>query len=226
MLGDDVLAAVEAALIDRFGPGPARASVSFLGVERVEVLRWRAGAISQLATVGAARHPMSGGESMHVDPVRGPRAEILVRVRDDDGSASAALVRAMTVVAAAPAVESIVLRPDSTVDLGSPIVPGSRCVGFLIGPSDAADVDSGVADVEPVALLEAWPVTANELAWARAKGAAALRDQLVGEGVDVADLGRLSATFRSAAGDAGAGDAGAGDTPGAGQSPGAGGEAG
>lgn len=198
MLGDDVLAAVEAALIDRFGPGPARASVSFLGVERVEVLRWRSGDIAQLATLGAARHPMSGGESMHVDPVRGPRAEILVRVRDDNGSASAALVRAMTVVAAAPSVESIVLRPDSTIDLGTTVMPGSRCTGFLIGASDAGEVDTGVADVEPVALLEAWPVTSNELAWARARGAAALRDQLVAEGVDVADLGRRSASLQAA----------------------------
>lgn len=197
MLGDDVLAAVEAALIGRFGPEPARASVSFLGVERVEVLRWRTGDSAQLATLGAARHPMSGGESMHVDPIRGPRAEILLRVRDDDGTVSAALVRALTVVAAAPAVESIVLRPDSTIDLGAPIAPASNCTGFLIGASDVADVDPGVADVEPVALLEAWPVTANELAWARARGAAALRDQLVAEGVDIAEVRRRSASLQS-----------------------------
>lgn len=198
MLGDDVLATVEAALLDRFGPQPARASVSFLGVERVEVLRWRSGVVAQLATLGASRHPMSGGESMHVDPVRGPRAEVLVRVLDDDGSASAALVRAMTMVAASPAVESIVLRPDSTIDLGASLAPGSHCTGFLIGASDVPDVDPGIAEVEPVVLLEAWPVTANELAWARARGAGALREQLVAEGIDVADLSRRSASLQSA----------------------------
>ncbi|MDR1998572.1 MAG: suppressor of fused domain protein [Frankiaceae bacterium] len=198
MPGDEVLRAVEAALIQRFGATPARASVSFVGLERLEVLRWRSGAIAWLATLGASRHPMSAGDSMHVDPVRGPRAEILVRVRDD-GGASAALVRAMAVVAASPAVESMVLRPDATIDLGAALGPGSRCTGFLLGASDAADVDPGIPGVEPVSLLEAWPVTAHELAWARARGAAALRDQLVGEGVDIADLGRRSASLLPAA---------------------------
>lgn len=195
MLGDDVLSAVEASFANRFGPDPARASVSFLGVERIDVLRWRIGRYSQLATLGASRHPMAGAETMHVDPIRGPRAEILLLVRDRDASASESLVRVMAMAAASPSVEGIVLRHDGTIDFGTPITPTSHCTGFLLDGSADDQVAIDATDVEPVRLFTAIPVTANELAWARARGGAALREQIQLSGADTADLGRQSISF-------------------------------
>jgi hypothetical protein len=140
MSGDEVLTAVEAALVARFGDGPARASVSFVGVERVEVLRWRDGGMAQLATLGASRHPMHSPDAMHVDPVRGPRVELLTRIRDGSGPSSDAVVRSLAIVAASPSVEGIVLRSGATMDLGTPIAPGSSCTGFVLaGPILDAD---------------------------------------------------------------------------------------
>lgn len=218
MSGDQVVAAVEAALLERFGPGPARASVSFVGVERIEVLRWRDGAIAQLSTLGASRHPMSDPTAMHVDQIGGPRAEILVRVRDGGNrsgeSLSDGMVRSLAILAATPSVEGIVLKPESTVDLGAPVTPGSTCTGFVLRTAlgEAADTGAGLQDdaaavlgsafidtqvpgVEPVALLEAVPVTPTELAWARAKGVPALRERLAIAGVDVSDVRRRSVSL-------------------------------
>lgn len=214
MSGDQVVAAVEAALLERFGPDPARASVSFVGVERIEVLRWREGDVAQLSTLGASRHPMSDPSAMHVDDVAGPRAEILVRVRDGGNrsgeSLSDGMVRALAILAATPSVEGIVLKPESTVDLGEPVAPGSTCTGFVLRTAlgEAADtgaaltdgsavlgsafIDTEVGGVEPVALLEAVPVTPTELAWARAKGVPALRERLAIAGIDLSDVRRRS----------------------------------
>ena len=216
MSGDQVVAAVEAALLERFGPDPARASVSFVGVERIEVLRWRDGDVAQLSTLGASRHPMSDPTAMHVDDVAGPRAEILVRVRDGRSrpALSDGLVRALAILAATPAVEGIVLKPESTVDLGEPVTPGSTCTGFVLRTAlgEAADTGAGWRDdetavlgsafiatevpgTEPVALLEAIPVTATELAWARAKGVPALRERLAIAGTDLSDVQRRAVSL-------------------------------
>lgn len=215
--GDQVIAAVEAALLDRFGPSPARASVSFVGVERIEILRWRDGSVSQLSTLGASRHPMSDPTAMVTDPVAGPRAEILVRVRDGGArsgdSLSDGMVRSLAVLAATPSVEGIVLKAESTVDLGGPVTPGSSCTGFVIRTAlgEAADtgaaltggasvlgsafIQTDVPGVEPVALLEAIPVTPTELAWARAKGVPALRERLAIAGLDLTDVRRRSVSL-------------------------------
>jgi hypothetical protein len=158
MSGDEVLTAVEAALVARFGDGPARASVSFVGVERVEVLRWRDGGMAQLATLGASRHPMHSPDSMHVDPVRGPRVELLTRIRDGSGPSSDAVVRSLAILAASPSVEGIVLRSGATMDLGTPIAPGSSCTGFILaGPILDADRTEDSADAEGAAPADALP---------------------------------------------------------------------
>jgi hypothetical protein len=215
--GEQVVAAVEAALLKRFGPDPGRASVSFVGVERIEVLRWRDGRIAQLSTLGASRHPMSDPTAFHADPIAGPRAEILVRVRDGGErageSVSDGMVRSLAIVAATPSVEGIVLKPESTIDLGEPVTTGSSCVGFVLRTAlgeaadtgaaledgsavlDTAQIDTGVPGVEPVALLEAIPVTAAELAWARAKGVPALRERFAIAGVDLMDVRRRAVSL-------------------------------
>lgn len=216
MSADQVIAAVEAALLQRFGPDPARASVSFVGVERIEVLRWRHGDVAQLSTLGASRHPMSDPTAVHADPTAGPRAEILVRVRDrvrSGPSLSDGMVRSLAILAATPSVEGIVLKPESTVDLGEPVTPGSTCTGFVLrlALGQAADtgaafadgsavlhtamIDTEVPGVDPVALLEAVPVTPTELAWARAKGVPALRERLAIAGVDLSDVRRRAVSL-------------------------------
>jgi hypothetical protein len=135
VVSDDVLGEVEAALLRRLGAEPARAAVSFVGVERIEVLRWREGDVTYLCTLGASRHPMNDPQAVHVDTIGGPRVELLVRIRERASGSSDSLVRSLAVLAATPAVEGLVLRPDATIDLGEPLVPGSACTGFVLsGP--------------------------------------------------------------------------------------------
>jgi hypothetical protein len=198
VLGDDVLAAVEAALLGRFGSDPARASVSFLGVERVDVLRWRTSGSTVLATLGASRHPMGGTESMHVEPVLGPRAELVLRVRETNQVSADPLVRPLAVLAASPAVEGVVLRSESTFDLGSPLVPRSACTGFLLQEDAEHAVETGIGDVEAVRMLRAIPITANELAWARARGGSALWSALQFDEADQTDLLRRTVHLEAA----------------------------
>src|SRR5437764_13038837 len=73
----DVLTAVEAALVDHFGHRPARASVSFVGVDPIEVLRFEPiPGERAYVSLGMARHPMTGAAAS-VLAENGPRAELL-----------------------------------------------------------------------------------------------------------------------------------------------------
>ena len=81
---------------------PDGANVTFLGVERIDVLRFgpdlRVGSESlfHYVTVGCSRYPMADGSAAVTDPIRGPRAEIALSLRA--GAPGAGLARSLAVL--------------------------------------------------------------------------------------------------------------------------------
>ncbi len=181
-----MLASVEHSLIARYGADPVRASVSFLGVEPIEVLRFDTGSRSSAyVSLGMSREPMSGSnEGLATDA--GVRAELVLHAR---GSAED-LWRRLAVLAAAPAVEGVVYRDGMTVDLGTPLAKRSLCTGALVVASGLPSVVSDRAEVQ---ILELVPATSTELAWCRVHGAKTLRERWASQRVDLRDLTRDAA---------------------------------
>jgi hypothetical protein len=172
---------------------PDVASVTFLGAEPVEVLRYRPGAdgVVHYVSLGCSRHPMVDPTAVVVDGERGPRAEVVLHLRDP-GSATG-LARSLAVVAASPAIEGVVLTPDALVDLGAPLWAGRvPFTAVLLGHSDIPDLPLEPPR-DPVRFLSATPITATEAAWVRLKGADAMRDAWRSDGVDVLDPNRPAA---------------------------------
>src|SRR4051794_34828311 len=102
---DEVLSAVEARLISTLGEPDARASVTFLGTDRIEVLRFRTGeGLVRYATLGMSAAPMGDPTSAVADPVRGPRAELLLTVRGGRDE----VLRPLATLGASPQVEGLV----------------------------------------------------------------------------------------------------------------------
>jgi hypothetical protein len=184
----DVLPVVDQALREHFGQTPTRASVSFLGVEPIEVLRFdTAPGERAYVSLGMSRRPMTAASEV-VTSADGPRAELLLRVQNADGYPDS--WRQLAVLAAAPAVEGIVYAPGMTVDLGQPLATGSRCTGGVIGESALPPIDTPAG---PVGIMQLLPATSTELAWCRVHGAAALQERWVAQGVALLDLGRRAA---------------------------------
>jgi hypothetical protein len=174
---------------------PDSASVTFLGTEPVEVLRFRAeDGLVQYVSLGCSRHPMGDPTDIVVDPLHGPRAEVVLCLRDP-GPATG-IARSLAILAASPAVDGVVLGPDALVDLGAPLWSWpSRRVPFtavLLGRSDIPDLQLEPPR-EPVTFLAATPITATEAAWVRLKGAEAMRAAWLSDGVDVLDPNRRAA---------------------------------
>jgi hypothetical protein len=128
------------------------------------------------------------------DSQRGPRAEVVLRLRDP-GSA-VGLPRSIAVVAAAPAVEGVVLTTDALIDLGTPLWarPSGRApfTAVLLGHSDIPDLPLD-PPADPVHFFSATPITGTEAAWVRLKGPDAMRDAWLTDGVDVLDPNRPAA---------------------------------
>ncbi|MGO8962345.1 suppressor of fused domain protein [Mycobacterium sp.] len=175
---------------------PDVASVTFLGAEPVDVLRYRpadpgVGGIVHYVSLGCSRHPMVDPTAVVVDGQRGLRAEVVLRLRDP-GTATG-LARSLAIVAASPAVEGVVLTPDALVDLGAPLWAGRvPFTAVLLGHSDIPDLPLEPPR-DPVRFLSATPITATEAAWVRLKGADAMRDAWRSDGVDVLDPNRPAA---------------------------------
>ncbi len=192
----DVLAAVRAHLVEHFaGVGvvarPDEASVTFLGSERIDIVRFVMpdDAGTQYVSLGCSKHPMVDPAELMADPVRGPRAEVAVALR---GPAPVGLARSIAVLAAAPGVEGLILEPDALIDLETPLWQGAPFTAFLLGRSEVDDV-ALPEPLSPVRVLSAVPVTATEAAWVRLKGAQAMRDAWVQDGVDTTDPRRRAA---------------------------------
>lgn len=160
--------------------------MSFVGVEPIEVLRFEPipGERAYVSS-GMSRHPMTGAAEV-MQQLDGPRAELMLHVRDDLDE-FADVWRTVAVLAAAPSVEGIVYSDGMSVDTGQPVVAGSRCTGGVLVQSPLAPVTAGPVTVDVLQLI---PATSNELAWCRVQGSAALRARWAEQGVDLLDLGR------------------------------------
>jgi hypothetical protein len=200
----DVLAEVRAHLREHFaGAGitaePDGASVTFLGTERIEILRFGPATdgvsrpapdrVSHYVSVGCSQHPMFDPTEMVTDALHGPRAEVVVALR---GPSPRGLARSLAIVAAAPAVEGLILEPDALIDLETPLWESAPFTAFLLDRSDIDDVTL-TPPLPPVTLLSATPITATEAAWVRLKGADAMREAWAQDGVDVLDPSRPAA---------------------------------
>ena len=196
----DVLAEVRAHLQEHYArlgitAEPDAASVTFLGAEKIDVLRFGPDGrpafegVIHYVSLGCSRHPMFEPTEMVTDALHGPRAEVVVALR---GPSPAGLARSVAVLAAAPAVEGLMLEPDALVDLESPLWDSAPFSAFLLGSSDIDDV-SLTPPLPPVTVLAATPITATEAAWVRLKGADAMREAWAQDGVDVLDPSRRAA---------------------------------
>jgi len=169
---------------------PDVASVTFLGVEPIDVLRFgpdqRAGLEDAFhyVSLGCSRYPMTDASAALADPIRGPRAEIMLSLRA--GASANGLARSLAVVAATPAVEGVVLSAGALVDLSGPLWTGAPFTALLLGVSDIPDMLTEPPR-DPVQFLSAVPVTQTEGAWVRLKGADALRQAWLDDHVDVLD---------------------------------------
>ena len=181
-----VLDAVRARYVSAYGSEPQEASVTFLGAAPIRVLRFvdRDRGLVRYLTLGCSAEPMGDPGALVPDPAA-PRAELCVTLRGGvDG-----LVRALAVLAAAPAVEGLVLAEGALVDLGEPLWPGAAFTAVVLRAPELPDVEV-TGGAAPVRILRAVPVTHTEAAWVRLKGAAELEEAWREAGVDVSDPAR------------------------------------
>ncbi|WP_084495958.1 suppressor of fused domain protein [Nocardia shimofusensis] len=191
----DVLDRVRTGVLDHFGvdaSGVDSASVTFLGLEPIEILRIADGDVVHYATLGGSRHPMGDPHDLVADPLRGPRAELVLSMRT--GTALPGVAKALGVLVASPAVEGVVLQADALLDLGEQLWQGSSFTAVLLGESEIDPVTLP-EPAEPVRYLAVTPVTATEAAWVRVRGAQALRDAWAEAGIDVRDPDRGAASL-------------------------------
>jgi hypothetical protein len=147
---------------------PDVATVTFVGVPPIAVLRFGPD------PRGVIHYVSVGGSRVS----EGTPTEMVVSLRAM--SSQPGLARSVAVLAAAPAVEGLMPAPDALVDLGQPVWKTAPFTAFLLG-------DSEIEPVAGVQFLQAVPVTANEAAWVRLKGADAMRQAWREDGVDVLD---------------------------------------
>jgi hypothetical protein len=174
---------------------PDSASVTFLGTETIDVLRFRGpNGLVHYVSLGCSRHPMAEPTLDIADPVRGPRAEIVLQLRGSGPITGVA--RSLAILAATPSVEGAVLSADALVDLGAPLweSPSIRVpfTAVLLGASEIRDLPLEPPR-DPVRFLSATPITATEAAWVRLKGAEAMRQAWDNDGVDVLNPNRPAA---------------------------------
>ncbi|MFD7560402.1 MULTISPECIES: suppressor of fused domain protein [unclassified Streptomyces] len=183
----EILALVEARLRTAFGEPDARAAVTFLGTDRIEVLRFAEGDLVRYATLGMSANPMTDPTDMVADPVRGPRAELVLTVRAGLAPTDR-LLRPLAVLAASPQVEGLVVAPGASLDVGEPLWDGAAFSSVLVAEPGGLVEDLELDEpMEPVRFLPLLPMTANEAAWKRVHGAAALQERWLARGTDLRD---------------------------------------
>ncbi len=188
----EVLQLVEARLRSALGEPGARAAVTFLGAERIEVLRFHDGDVVRYATLGMSAQPMTDPAAALADPVRGPRAELLLTVRAGHADTDKVL-RPLAVLAAAPQVEGVVVAAGASLELGEPLWPAAPFSSVLVGEPGGLVEDLELdAPMDPVRFFPLLPMTANEAAFKRVQGAAALQERWLAAGTDLRDPSRRS----------------------------------
>ncbi|MFC4125515.1 suppressor of fused domain protein [Nocardia rhizosphaerae] len=187
----DVVNTVRTAVLDHFGvarDAVDSASVTFLGLEPIEILRIPGTDAVHYATLGGARHPMGDPADLLADPVRGPRAELVLSLLASAGP-QAGVAKTLGVLVATPSVEGVVLQADALLDLGEPLWRNASFTAVLLSESEIAPVDLP-EPADPVRYFSVTPVTATEAAWVRVRGAQALREAWAEAGIDVRDPDR------------------------------------
>ncbi|HUR51981.1 MAG TPA: suppressor of fused domain protein [Mycobacteriales bacterium] len=184
---------VEAHLVSVLGPDTGRASVSYLGAEPVDVLRFGpdGDGLVRYATVGMARAPMTDPGAELV-AAHGPRAELLLSVKGGQDS----VLRRLAALAASPVVEGVVTTAGAGLDLGEPLWDGARFTAVLVGEPGGLVPDLALESDESVRFLPLLPMTPNEAAWKRVHGATALEERWLSQGVDLRDPARREADLR------------------------------
>ncbi|MEO6206002.1 MAG: suppressor of fused domain protein [Mycobacteriales bacterium] len=175
---------VEAHLLSVLGQDSGRAGVSFLGAERIDVLRFGPDpeGLMRYVTLGMSRAPMGdpGAEIVLAD---GPRAELVLSLHAQQDS----VLKTLGVLAASPAVEGVVVSPGAGLDLGAPLWEGAPFTAVLVAESGGLVPDLPLDDQEPVRFLPLLPMTPNEAAWKRVHGADALQERWLAAGTDLRD---------------------------------------
>jgi hypothetical protein len=186
-MGEDVLVAVEAHVCAALGADSGRASVSFVGVERLDVLRFGPDpdGVHRYVTLGMARRPMGDPTAVVVDG-SGPRAELVLTVRGAHDS----VLRSLATLAATPAVEGVVMRPGASFALGVPLWDGAAFSAVLVGEPGQPVPDLTLDGAEPVRFLPVVPIADSEHAYKRIHGPAALAELWAAQGIDVTDPAR------------------------------------
>ncbi|MER5438857.1 suppressor of fused domain protein [Streptomyces sp. NPDC002790] len=190
----EVLALVDARLRTTLGEPDARAAVTFLGTDRIEVLRFTDASqnVVRYATLGMAASPMADPTAALADPVKGPRAELVLTVRAGLADTDKVL-RPLAVLAASPQVEGIVVAPGASLDVGEPLWPGAPFTSALVAEPGGLVEDLDLDEpLDPVRFLPLLPMTPNEAAWKRVHGAAALQEKWLNAGTDLRDPLRKS----------------------------------
>ncbi|MGN5635342.1 suppressor of fused domain protein [Streptomyces sp. AC154] len=188
----EILAPVEARLRTALGEPDARAAVTFLGTDRIEVLRFIDGDVVRYATLGMSAQPMADPSDPFADPVKGPRAELVLSVRAGLADTDQVL-RRLAVLAASPQVEGVVVAPGASLDVGEPLWPGAPFSSVLVAESGGLVEDLELAaPMEAVRFLPLLPMTPNEAAWKRVRGAQELQERWLSRGTDLRDPLRAS----------------------------------
>ncbi|MGW6304887.1 suppressor of fused domain protein [Streptomyces niveus] len=196
----EVLSSVEARLRSALGEPEARAAMTFVGTDRIEVLRFLdpgqppdsgegegEGAVVRYATLGMSARPMADPTVVVPDPDRGPRAELVLSVRAGLADTDKVL-HPLAVLAASPQVEGLVVSAGASLEVGEPLWPGAPFSSVLVGESGGLVPDLELAaPLEPVRFLPLLPMTPNEAAWKRVKGAQALQERWLAHGTDLRD---------------------------------------
>lgn len=195
-----MLAAVEGhllATLGEFARPSGRVAVSFLGAERIEVLRFgpdQSGLV-RYATLGMSRVPMADPTAVLIETSSGPRAELVISMRGSQDS----VARRLAVLAASPTVEGLVITPGASLDLGEPLWDGAAFRAVLVGEPNGliADLALGPENEgrDPVRFLPLLPMTANENAYKRVHGAAAIEELWLTHGTDLRDPRRDSVSL-------------------------------
>ncbi|MBB3036115.1 suppressor of fused domain protein [Hoyosella altamirensis] len=188
MSARDLPARVRAHITTELAIGePAAASVTFLGVEPIEVLRFgpAPGGLVYYATCGCSQQPMGDPADIMADPVRGPRAEVVMRLRGGVDQ----VLRPLAVIAASPGVEGLILAEDSLIDLSEPLWPGAAFTAVVLGRSEVQPLT--LSDpMSPIEFFDAVPITSTEAAWVRLRGVPALREAWAEASIDTTDPAR------------------------------------
>lgn len=157
-----LLSLVESHLISSLGEVRSRASVTFIGCDPIDVLRFETDNGATYATIGMSRRPMSDPKEVAPDQIAGPRAELLITLVPGDDR----VLKALAIAAMTPTVEGIVIADGVTLDLNEPIWPGAAFNGFVVGVPEMVGL-ALPAPADPVRFFPLHALTPEELAIAR-----------------------------------------------------------